>query len=132
MTRHRRPFGLRDRRLRGAEAFSAVFRFRRVLRGDCVDLHLRPNGLDHARLGLVVPRRALALAVRRNRCKRLLREVFRLNQQDVAGLDLVARVKKDCADDRLRAEFSRLLQRARADMTPDPNCRADSSWTPNA
>lgn len=43
----------------------------------------RPNGLDHHRLGLAVGAR-VGGAVVRNRIKRLLREAFRLQQNDLA------------------------------------------------
>ena len=45
---------------------------------------LRANGLTHTRLGVTTPA-ALGNAVLRNRLKRRLREVFRLNQAAVAG-----------------------------------------------
>ena len=49
----------------------------------------RPNGLGHSRLGITAPVR-LGRAVLRNRLKRRLREVFRLNQAAVAqGWDIV-------------------------------------------
>lgn len=47
-----------------------------------------PNGLDHARLGLIVGKRH-GNAVIRNRLKRLLREAFRLSRARLpAGFDL--------------------------------------------
>jgi len=51
------------------------------------------NGLGHARLGLIVPKKIIATAVDRNRVKRLLREAFRLNQHMLGGIDVVARVR---------------------------------------
>lgn len=45
-----------------------------------ISVRARPNGLAHSRLGLLVGRKHGG-AVRRNRMKRLLREVFRLNRQ---------------------------------------------------
>jgi len=53
----------------------------------------RPNALDHPRLGLTVPRR-VGNAVRRNRIKRLLREAFRLSQDELPrGYDFVVVVR---------------------------------------
>ncbi len=106
-----RPFGLgREKILRKTDEFSSVFRFRVVLRGHCVDVHIRPNALAYARLGLIVSRKVVRQATRRNRYKRLMREIFRLQQHELSGLDLIARVKVSCADVQFREEFSRLLR----------------------
>lgn len=110
-----RPYGLgREKILRKTDEFSSVFRFRAVLRGQCVDVHLRPNALGHARLGLIVPRKVVPQATRRNRYKRLMREAFRLRQHALGALDLVARVKAACDDAQFREEFARLLRDAPA------------------
>jgi ribonuclease P protein component len=53
----------------------------------------RPNGLGHARLGLAVGVRAAGNAVRRNRVKRVIRETFRANQQELPPVDLVVNAK---------------------------------------
>jgi ribonuclease P protein component len=47
------------------------------------------NGLDAPRLGLALARKAVPLAVSRNRIKRLIREEFRHNQQRLPPVDLV-------------------------------------------
>jgi ribonuclease P protein component len=44
----------------------------------------RPNGLPHSRLGITAPAR-LGKAVLRNRAKRRVREVFRLNRTALPG-----------------------------------------------
>ncbi len=49
-----------------------------------------PNSLPVARLGTVVSKKNAKHAVQRNRIKRLLREQFRLHQQQLLGLDIVA------------------------------------------
>jgi ribonuclease P protein component len=53
----------------------------------------RPNALGHARLGLAVGVRAAGNAVRRNRVKRVIRETFRANQQELPPVDLVVNAK---------------------------------------
>ncbi|HRH80848.1 MAG TPA: ribonuclease P protein component [Thiobacillaceae bacterium] len=109
-----RPWGLsRDKILRKTDEFSSVFRFKQVSRGVCLDLFVMPNDLSHARLGLAVPRRVVRLASRRNRLKRLMREMFRLRQDLLPGLDVVARVKAICPEEQFKSEFLRLLDDCR-------------------
>ncbi len=82
-----------DKKLRKTDEFSSVFRLKRGQRGQGLDCLTGPNGLDIARLGLIVPKKVLARAVDRNRLKRLVREVFRLHQQGLSGKDVIVRVK---------------------------------------
>lgn len=107
-----RPFGLgKDKRLRKTDDFSSVFRFKSVVRGTCVDIHTRPNGLTHARLGLIVSRRVAPHATQRNRYKRLVREAFRLSQHELGALDIVVRLKTACPFSQFKDELARLLQK---------------------
>ena len=41
------------------------------------------------RLGMVLSRKNIRLAVHRNRCKRVVRESFRIHQKQLEGMDLV-------------------------------------------
>ena len=54
----------------------------------------RPNGLEEARLGLIVAKKNVRLAVKRNRIKRVVRESFRLNQQTLACVDVIFLARK--------------------------------------
>jgi ribonuclease P protein component len=53
----------------------------------------RPNSLGHARLGLAVGVRAAGNAVKRNRVKRIVRETFRVTQQELPSVDLVVNAR---------------------------------------
>ena len=55
----------------------------------------KPNSQNVARLGLVVAKKNIKLAVQRNRFKRLIRESFRLKQQQLVGLDIVVLARRD-------------------------------------
>jgi ribonuclease P protein component len=69
-----------------------------------------PNDLDYCRLGLTVPRK-VGGAVRRNRVKRLLREVFRHNRTRFEPrMDLVVNARPGIASrslEELEREFLR-------------------------
>lgn len=75
------------------------------------------NGLAHSRLGITVPVR-VGKAVTRNRIKRRLREIFRLNRSRIpGGWDLVVNPRAQAAEAdfaKLAREFLRLMPKAQA------------------
>ena len=87
------------RRLLKPSQFRRVFdqpRFR-ISRAELL-LLARPNELEVARLGMVVSKKSLPKAYQRNRVKRLFRESFRLNQIQLAGLDIVILSRRGIAE----------------------------------
>ena len=76
-------------RLTSRRQFQAVYAHGLRVATPCFAVFAKPNGLDHCRIGLTLTRKT-GCAVVRNRAKRVLRELFRLNRQlfDVP-LDLV-------------------------------------------
>jgi ribonuclease P protein component len=68
----------------------------------------RLNQQTHSRLGLVMAKKHMRLAVERNRMKRLIRESFRLQQQDFCGLDVVVLSRKGM-DSLSNSDFTRQL-----------------------
>jgi ribonuclease P protein component len=77
------------------------------------------NTLGFARLGLALSRKAVPLAVNRNRIKRLVRESFRSEQAHLGSIDvvIVGRRGLDQLENRdiresLKKHWTRLSQRA--------------------
>jgi ribonuclease P protein component len=92
--------------------FSSVFNFRKRISAKYLVVHYQPNNLQHARLGLVVGKKIAKLSVSRNYMRRVLREFFRLQQDEIRPVDLVVRVQKkfDKSDFiQIKHEFSGLL-----------------------
>lgn len=56
-------------------------------------VYVANNGLDHARIGLVVSKKVSKKAVIRNRIKRQIREAFRQQQQTLGAVDYVVVAK---------------------------------------
>lgn len=94
------------------DEFSSVFSFRKRISTAHLVLHYQPNTLQHARLGLVIGKKTAKLAVSRNYMRRVLRELFRLQQQEISPVDLVIRVQKqfDRVDfHQIKQEFDELM-----------------------
>lgn len=83
--------------LRGKKAFTSLFNAGMFLRGKDIDLKyiLRPSGTGSTRVAFIASKR-LGNAVVRNRCKRLIREAYRMTQHqfterlEKTGFDLEA------------------------------------------
>jgi ribonuclease P protein component len=87
----------REARVRRAGDFAALRQASGRLGGRCFSVRWRPNGLDHARLGLAVSKRVSKRAVERNRIKRLVRESFRRARLQLPPIDLVVMAREAAA-----------------------------------
>lgn len=85
-------------------------------------LFIRPNGLSQTRLGITTPTH-LGKAVLRNRLKRRLREIFRLNRSDIpGGWDIVLNPRGGAARvsfNELRQEILQIFPRRAAPSGPE-------------
>jgi ribonuclease P protein component len=54
-----------------------------------------PNQQTKPRLGLIIAKKNIKLANQRNRIKRIMRESYRLNQHNIAGLDIIVLARRD-------------------------------------
>src|SRR5690606_35159503 len=96
----------------------------------------RDNQLDHPRLGLVIGKKSVKLAVERNRIKRQIRESFRLNQDNLVGWDIVVVARKglgDLENGELAQQFGKLWKRlARSRPSRDADFSPGTSDNPHA
>lgn len=82
-------------RLLNASDYDAVFANNQYKVANRHFLILASSNLDEGpRLGIVIAKKNIPLAVQRNRIKRLLRESFRRNQQRAAQLDIIILIRK--------------------------------------
>ena len=80
-------------RLRGERAFEAVFRTGVRLDGRFLQLVATPAERSPGRVGYIIARRAIPLAVDRNRLRRRLREAVRHARPAAAAFDMILRVR---------------------------------------
>ena len=77
-----------------------------------VRLVAKANTLDYARLGMIVSKRNVRLAVNRNRVKRQVREWFRIHGGNFLCYDIVVSVREYSRhSDQLKTALSELLQK---------------------
>jgi ribonuclease P protein component len=77
-------------RLRDSAAFRRAFDRRKSTSDERLIVHASENGLDCARIGIVVSRKRMRHATDRNHFKRIIRETFRLTKSEwPVGLDYI-------------------------------------------
>jgi ribonuclease P protein component len=107
-------------RVRRRGEFQKVFDRGVRVHGRYVTLLIAPASGAHSRLGIVASKK-LGAAVARNRAKRLIREVFRLNPPHAAGcVDVVAIPRRElftAAYSSLETDFRSTYRRGVAKLT---------------
>jgi len=100
--------GSRRYRLTGAGAFETVFRTGRRREGEFLQMICMAAARKPGRIGFVIGKKALPLAVDRNRVRRMLRVCVRNARPGIEGYDLVVRLKKGAP----RTEFRSIASEA--------------------
>ena len=101
----------KEAKLIKTDDFSSVFNLRKRIATPYLVMRYKPNELNRPRLGLIVAKKTAKLAVERNYMRRVLRELFRLNQHDLPAVDLVIQVQKifeKAQFDVIKQEFAQL------------------------
>lgn len=112
----------KDRRVRRRGEFQRVFDLSLRMKGRYLTMLVGPNDAGTARLGIVASRK-LGDAVRRNRAKRLIREVFRRSEAPKRGMDVVVIPRRELLDAAyadFEADFRNTLKRCAARL-PGPS-----------
>lgn len=110
----------KDHRVRRRGQFQRVFDLSLRTKGRYLTILVAPNDIGTARLGIVASRK-LGDAVRRNRAKRLIREVFRRSEPQKRGMDVVVIPRRelfDAAFTDFEADFRNVLKRGAARLPP--------------
>jgi ribonuclease P protein component len=84
----------RSARLRRPDEFAAALAAGPIGARRHFSVFARPNGLAHARLGIVTSKKVAPRAVDRNRVKRIVREAFRIWRGRLLGLDVLVRMRR--------------------------------------
>lgn len=79
----------REYRLKSKQDFQAVFAKPHKSTHKYLLALTASNHLSHARLGMIIAKHHVRLAVTRNRLRRLIRESFRDHKEALKGLDIV-------------------------------------------
>ena len=112
----------RERRLIRAREFEQVLRRPEArLKSGPLRLNLVFNRMQHARLGLIVGKKAVPKASARNRIKRVIRDRFRTAQNELPPVDIVVRVLGPVDRARLHQHLGKLIEEIRRlpDSEPD-------------
>ena len=72
-------------------------------------MYALPNGMNFARLGLIIGKRGVPLAVNRNRLKRIARSEFRQCGARLCPYDIVIQMRADLSNERLREILSKVM-----------------------
>ena len=106
-----------NQRIRKRIDFQCVFRKKRRLYSPYYIIYYHTNTLKHSRMGVIVSKRSVSHAVQRSRVKRMVREVFRLQQAQLGAVDvvLVARKKASVAK---KEELKQCLEQLFAKLSP--------------
>lgn len=90
--------------------FKKVCKARQKISSEIFAIYYCYNNTNHPRLGVIVPKKKVKSAVKRNCFKRIIREEFRLKQKQLKNIDIVV-VVIGKAGDLSKKEINLLLEK---------------------
>ncbi|ADY73271.1 Ribonuclease P protein component [Desulfurobacterium thermolithotrophum DSM 11699] len=102
-------------RLRKQSDFKRVFDSGKSLGGVTVAFYFVSNNVDYPRAGFIASKKISKRAVDRNRAKRLMREVFRLNKHKLKPVDIIFIARKGILGKKyhdVESDFLKLAKKA--------------------
>lgn len=110
-------------RLTSGAEFERVYRSGRRAGDGLFAVNALPNDLGFARLGMSVSTRSVGNSVRRNRVRRIIRELFRERRPELPAVDLVVTSRpgaRDAERPAIVTSLERLIERATRPSPPAP------------
>ena len=107
----------RNHRLVTKAEFKSIFDKSKKISQRYLLVLYKPNQITHARLGLVIGKRAVNSAVKRNRIKRIIRESFRHQHESLKGVDIIVIARQQCdklSNQKLREGIDYLWEKLKA------------------
>jgi ribonuclease P protein component len=106
----------RKHRLIANEEFKSIFDKAEKISQKQVTVLYKPSHNTYPRLGISVGKRTSSSAVRRNRIKRIIRESFRLNRENLKNVDIIVIARQACdklSNQKLREALEKLWEKLR-------------------
>jgi ribonuclease P protein component len=103
------------------DEISSVFSFNSRFSSEHFQVLAKPGAHEFARMAVIVSKKTVRMATARNYTKRVSREIFRMQQHQLSGLDMVIRIRKIFSS----AEYALIEQELRLQLT-----RVSQKFTP--
>jgi ribonuclease P protein component len=110
--------------------FSSVFNLRKRIANKHLVMRYQPSEQNRVRLGLIVSKKTAKLAAQRNYMRRVMRELFRLNQQHLPKIDLVIQIQKAFDQTNfaeIKSEFELLMKKLESSTIGKPKTHHKAS-----